>query len=149
VIERFGRPETVIISLDEYAPMHFRLARAAFCEWFDQAAARNAEHNSGLNDEHVLTIIKQAGHDVAAETERPVVHVGIDAGLLVSGAQTHGEPIRCVIAAWYAGVESAVYNARVRISAISSGVSGSGLPFMLLAAAPFSTSAGTSPLVMP
>jgi len=67
VIETFGRPQVVIINLDEYwLFQRFRREREAFFEWLEATAARNAERNVGLSDEEVLAIIEQAREEVAS-----------------------------------------------------------------------------------
>jgi prevent-host-death family protein len=69
VIETFGRPQAAIINLDEYEQfLRYQRERAAFFEWLDQAAAKNAERNAGLSKEEVQDIIEQARAQVAAET---------------------------------------------------------------------------------
>ena len=66
VVETFGRPQAVIVNLDEYRQFQrFREEREAFFEWLEAAAARNAEHNVGLSDEEVLAIIERAREQVA------------------------------------------------------------------------------------
>jgi prevent-host-death family protein len=68
VVETFGRPQAAIINLDEYEQfLRYQRERAAFFDWLDEAAARNAEHNVGLSEEEVLDIIEQARAQVAAE----------------------------------------------------------------------------------
>jgi prevent-host-death family protein len=67
VIETFGRPQAAIVNLDEYRQFQrFQQERAAFFEWLEGAAARNAERNVGLSDEEVLAIIEQARQEVAS-----------------------------------------------------------------------------------
>lgn len=67
IIETFGRPQAVIISLDEYRQFQrFRREREAFFEWLEATAARNAERNVGLTHEEVLAIIEQAREEVAS-----------------------------------------------------------------------------------
>jgi prevent-host-death family protein len=67
VVETFGRPQAVIVNLDEYQQFQrFRQEREAFFEWLEAAAARNAERNVGLSDEEVLAIIEQAREQVAS-----------------------------------------------------------------------------------
>lgn len=69
VIETFGRPQAVIVSLDEYALLQrFRQERAEFFQWLDETAAQNAVRNAALSEEEVLAIIEQARSDVAGET---------------------------------------------------------------------------------
>ncbi len=41
-----------------------RRDRKAYFDWLDEAAAVNAEHNSGLSDEELLAIIEQAREEV-------------------------------------------------------------------------------------
>jgi len=66
VIETFGRPQAVIVNLDEYAMLQrFRQERDAFFEWLGEAAACDAERNAGLSDEQVMAIIERARQDVA------------------------------------------------------------------------------------
>jgi prevent-host-death family protein len=66
IIETFGRPQAVIINLDEYKQFQrFRREREAFFEWLEATATRNAERNVGLSDEEVLAIIEQAREEVA------------------------------------------------------------------------------------
>jgi prevent-host-death family protein len=70
IVETFGRPQAVIINLDEYRQFqHFRQEREAFFEWLEATAARNVEHNLGLSDEEILAIIEQAREEVAAAAE--------------------------------------------------------------------------------
>ncbi len=67
IIETFGRPQAVIINLDEYERFQrFRREREAFFEWLEATATRNAERNAGLSDEEVLAIIEQAREEVAS-----------------------------------------------------------------------------------
>ncbi len=67
VVQTFGRPQAVIVNLDEYRQFQrFRQEREAFFEWLETTAARNAERNVGLSDEEVLAIIKQAREEVAS-----------------------------------------------------------------------------------
>ena len=70
VVETFGRPQAVIVNLDEYRQFQrFREEREAFFEWLEEAAARNAEHNVDLSDAEVLAIIERAREDVANAAE--------------------------------------------------------------------------------
>ncbi len=65
VIETFGRPQAIIINVDEYRQyQRFRREREAFFDWLEETAARNAERNLGLSDEDVLAIIERAREDV-------------------------------------------------------------------------------------
>ncbi len=67
VIETFGRPQAVIINLEEYRLLRrFLQEREAFFEWLEDAATRNAKRNVGLSDEEVLAIIEQAREEVAS-----------------------------------------------------------------------------------
>ena len=67
VVETFGRPQAAIVNLDEYRQFQrFQQERAAFFEWLEGTAARNAERNVGLSDEEVLAIIEQARQEVAS-----------------------------------------------------------------------------------
>jgi PHD/YefM family antitoxin component YafN of YafNO toxin-antitoxin module len=67
VIETFGRPQAILINVDEYRQyQRFRQEREAFFDWLEETAARNAERNVGLSDEDVLAIIEQAREDVAS-----------------------------------------------------------------------------------
>jgi len=66
VVETFGRPQAAIVNLDEYEQFRrFRQERAAFFEWLEDTAERNAERNVGLSDEEVLAIVEQARQEVA------------------------------------------------------------------------------------
>ena len=70
VVETFGRPQAVIVNLDEYRQFQrFREEREAFFDWLEATAARNAERNVGLSDAEVLTIIERAREDVANAAE--------------------------------------------------------------------------------
>jgi len=70
VVETFGRPQAVIVNLDEYRQFQrFREEREAFFEWLEGAAARNAERNVGLSDAEVLAIIERAREEVANAAE--------------------------------------------------------------------------------
>ncbi len=61
VIETFGRPQAILINLDEYRQyQRFHKEREAFFEWLEETAERNAERNVGLSDEEVLAIIERA-----------------------------------------------------------------------------------------
>jgi PHD/YefM family antitoxin component YafN of YafNO toxin-antitoxin module len=67
VIETFGRPQAILINVDEYRQyQRFRQEREAFFDWLEETAARDAERNVGLSDEDVLAIIEQAREDVAS-----------------------------------------------------------------------------------
>lgn len=66
IIETFGRPQAVIVNLDEYwLFQRFRREREAFFDWLEATAARNAERNVGLSNEEVLAIIEQAREEAA------------------------------------------------------------------------------------
>ena len=70
VVETFGRPQAVIVNLDEYRQFQrFREEREAFFEWLEATAARNAERNVGLSDAEVLAIIERAREEVANAAE--------------------------------------------------------------------------------
>ena len=70
VVETFGRPQAVIVNLDEYRQFQrFREEREAFFEWLEGAAARNAERNVGLSDAEVLAIIERAREEAANAAE--------------------------------------------------------------------------------
>jgi len=70
VVETFGRPQAVIVNLDEYRQFQrFREEREAFFDWLEEAAARNAERNVGLSDAEVLAIIERAREEVANAAE--------------------------------------------------------------------------------
>lgn len=70
IVETFGRPQAVLVNLEEYRQFQrFRQEREAFFDWLESTAARNAEHNTGLNDDEVLTIIEQAREDAASKAE--------------------------------------------------------------------------------
>jgi prevent-host-death family protein len=70
VVETFGRPQAVIVNLDEYRQFQrFREEREAFFEWLEGAAARNAERNVGLSDTEVLAIIERAREEAANAAE--------------------------------------------------------------------------------
>jgi prevent-host-death family protein len=70
VVETFGRPQAVIVNLDEYRQFQrFREEREAFFDWLEATAARNAERNVGLSDAEVLAIIERAREDVANAAE--------------------------------------------------------------------------------
>jgi predicted CopG family antitoxin len=67
VIETFGRPQAILINVDEYRQyQRFRQEREAFFDWLEETAARDAERNVGLSDEDVLAIIEQTREDVAS-----------------------------------------------------------------------------------
>jgi prevent-host-death family protein len=69
VIEAFGRPQAVLINLNEYREFQrFRQEREAFFERLEAVAAQNAARNVGLDDEEVLAIIEQAREQVASGT---------------------------------------------------------------------------------
>jgi len=71
VVETFGRPQAVLVNLDEYERLQrFQREREAFFDWFEDAAARHAEANAGLSREQVLAIIEQARKQVAYESRR-------------------------------------------------------------------------------
>ena len=70
MVETFGRPQAVIVNLDEYRQFQrFREEREAFFDWLEATAARNAERNVGLSDAEVLAIIERARKDVANAAE--------------------------------------------------------------------------------
>ena len=70
VVETFGRPQAVIVNLDEYRQFQrFREEREAFFDWLEEAAARNAERNVGLSDAEVLAIIERAREEVTNAAE--------------------------------------------------------------------------------
>jgi prevent-host-death family protein len=70
VVETFGRPQAVIVNLDEYRQFqHFREEREAFFDWLEGAAARNAERNVGLSDAEMLAIIERAREEAANAAE--------------------------------------------------------------------------------
>ena len=70
VVETFGRPQAVLINLDEYERFQrFQREREAFFDWLEDASIRNAEKNEGLTDEQVLAIIDQARDQVASLAE--------------------------------------------------------------------------------
>ena len=59
VVETFGRPQAVLINLDEYERFQrFQCEREAFFDWLEDAATRNADQNLGLSDEQVLMNIQ-------------------------------------------------------------------------------------------
>jgi len=61
VIETFGRPQAILINLDEYRQyQRFCQERETFFDWLEQTAERHAERNVGLSDKHVLAIIERA-----------------------------------------------------------------------------------------
>ena len=67
VVETFGRPQAVIVNLEEYALLQrFRQERESFFEWLEETAAQNADRNAGLTNEQVLAIIEQAREEVAS-----------------------------------------------------------------------------------
>ena len=67
IIETFGRPQAVIINLDEYRRIQrFRQEREAFFDWLETTATLNAERNVNLSDEEVLAIIEQARVEAAS-----------------------------------------------------------------------------------
>jgi prevent-host-death family protein len=70
VVETFGRPQAVIVNLDEYRQFQrFREEREAFFDWLEGTAARNAERNVGLSDAEVLAIIERAREEAANAAE--------------------------------------------------------------------------------
>ena len=70
VVETFGRPQAVLINLEEYERFQrFQREREAFFDWLEDTAARNAEQNAGLSDEQALAIIDQARDQVASPAE--------------------------------------------------------------------------------
>jgi prevent-host-death family protein len=70
VVETFGRPQAVIVNLDEYRQFQrFREEREAFFDWLEETAARNAARNVGLSDAEVLAIIERARDEVANAAE--------------------------------------------------------------------------------
>ncbi len=65
IVETFGRPQAVIVNLEEYRQFQrFRREREAFFDWLEATATRNAERNAGLSDEEVLAIVEQARQEV-------------------------------------------------------------------------------------
>jgi prevent-host-death family protein len=70
VVETFGRPQAVLINLEEYERFQrYQRERETFFDWLEDAAARNAERNSDLSEEQVLAIIEQAREQVAAQSK--------------------------------------------------------------------------------
>jgi prevent-host-death family protein len=68
VVETFGRPQAVLVNLDEYERLQrFQREREAFFAWFEDAAARIAKANAGLSQEQVLAMIEQARAQDALE----------------------------------------------------------------------------------
>ncbi len=61
VIETFGRPQAVLINLDDYRQFRqFEKERKSFFGWLDEAAAQNAAQNAGMSEADVLALIEQA-----------------------------------------------------------------------------------------
>jgi prevent-host-death family protein len=81
VVETFGRPQAVLVNLDEYERLRrFQREREAFFDRLENVATRNAEANAGLSPEQVLAIIEQAREQVASEpgmADRQTPEVGI------------------------------------------------------------------------
>jgi prevent-host-death family protein len=70
VVETFGRPQAVIVNLDEYQQIQrLREERESFFEWLETTAAENAELNVGLREEQVLAIIEEAREQVVSVAE--------------------------------------------------------------------------------
>lgn len=68
VIETFGRPQAVIVSMEQYERIQqYEKRREDFFDWLDEAAKTNAEHNADLTEEEVLALIEQARTEVYEE----------------------------------------------------------------------------------
>lgn len=68
VIETFGRPQAVLINLEDYRQFcQFEQERKAFFTWLDEAAAQNANLNSMMSEAEVLALIEQARVEVATQ----------------------------------------------------------------------------------
>lgn len=68
VIETFGRPQAVLINLEDYRQFcQFEQERKAFFTWLDEAAAQNAKLNSMMSEAEVLALIEQARVEVATQ----------------------------------------------------------------------------------
>jgi PHD/YefM family antitoxin component YafN of YafNO toxin-antitoxin module len=66
IINTFNRPQAVLINWEEYNQFQrFREERAAFFNWLEETAVRNAAHNKGLSESEVLAIIEQTRQEVA------------------------------------------------------------------------------------
>lgn len=70
IVETFGRTQAAIINLDEYrAFLSYRREREAFFDWLNDASGQNAEHNRGLSEAEILSIIEQAREEVHQSSE--------------------------------------------------------------------------------
>lgn len=70
VVETFGRPQVVIMGLEEYGRFReLRAAREAFFDWLSKAGEVNAALNLDLSDDDLLAIIDEAR--AAALTGKP------------------------------------------------------------------------------
>jgi len=68
VIETFGRPQAVLIHLDEYRRFQrYHQERENFFEWLDATAQANAARNVNLSEADVLALIEQARAQVFSE----------------------------------------------------------------------------------
>jgi len=70
IIATFDRSQAALVNLEDYRQfLNYRRERAAFFDWLEDAASRNAERNRGLSDDEVLAIVEQAREEVAAEVD--------------------------------------------------------------------------------
>lgn len=61
IVATFERSQAALINMDEYRQFRaYQQERAAFFDWLDGTAGRNAEHNLELSGAEVLAIIEQA-----------------------------------------------------------------------------------------
>jgi prevent-host-death family protein len=61
VIETFGRPQAVLINIDEYRQYEqYRREREAFFNWLEETSMANAARNQGLSESDLLALIDAA-----------------------------------------------------------------------------------------
>lgn len=65
VVETFGRPQVVIVDVDEYGRLQaYRARREEFFDRLAAASEENSRRNAGLTDEQLLAIIDEARDQV-------------------------------------------------------------------------------------
>lgn len=70
IVATFDRSQAALINLEEYRQFQrFKQERAAFFDWLDDTASRNAAQNLDLDDDEVLAIIEQARSEAVVELE--------------------------------------------------------------------------------
>ena len=68
IIETFGRPQAVLIGLEEYqAFRQYQEEREAFFRQLEEAASANSQRNTALSEEEILALIEGARAEVVAE----------------------------------------------------------------------------------